>query len=61
LQGLTIPQRPSPEQARNFSPREARQGKTDEARTMLANIYGCFSEGFDTTERAKAPLDPPNA
>ena len=39
----------------------AKQGHGDEARTMLANIYGCFSEGFDTVERAKAPLDPPNA
>ena len=26
----------------------ARQGKRDEARTMLAEIYGWFTEGFDT-------------
>jgi len=35
------------------------QGKHDEARTMLAEIYGWFTEGFDTADLkdAKALLD----
>jgi hypothetical protein len=28
----------------------AKQGKRDEARTMLAEIYGWFTEGFDTAD-----------
>jgi class 3 adenylate cyclase/tetratricopeptide (TPR) repeat protein len=37
----------------------AKQGKRDEARAMLAEIYGWFSEGFDTADLkdAKALLD----
>jgi predicted ATPase len=37
----------------------AKQGKRDEARSMLAEIYGWFTEGFDTAdlEDAKALLD----
>jgi predicted ATPase len=37
----------------------ARQGKRDEARTMLAEIYGWFTEGFDTADLkdSKALLD----
>jgi hypothetical protein len=37
----------------------ARQGCRDEARSMLAEIYGWFTEGFDTTDLkdAKALLD----
>ena len=36
-----------------------RQGKIDEARTMLAEIYGWFTEGFDTAalKNAKAQLE----
>jgi adenylate cyclase len=36
-----------------------RQGKTDEARQTLAEVYGWFTEGFDTRdlEEAKALLD----
>jgi predicted ATPase len=36
-----------------------RQGKTNEARAMLADIYGWFTEGFDTADLldAKALLD----
>jgi predicted ATPase len=36
-----------------------RQGKLDEARTMLADIYGWFTEGFDTADLkdAKTLLD----
>ena len=36
-----------------------KQGKRDEARTMLADIYGWFTEGFDTADLidAKALLD----
>ena len=36
-----------------------RQGKRDEARAMLAEIYGCFTEGFHTADLkdAKALLD----
>ena len=36
-----------------------RQGKTVEARQMLAEIYGWFTEGFDTADLkdAKALLD----
>ena len=37
----------------------AKQGNRDEARTMLAEIYGWFTEGFDTADLkdAKALLD----
>ena len=37
----------------------ARQGRRDEARTMLAEIYSWFTEGFDTADLkdAKALLD----
>jgi predicted ATPase len=37
----------------------AKQGRGDEARTMLADIYGWFTEGFDTADLidAKALLD----
>jgi predicted ATPase len=37
----------------------AKQGRRDEARSMLAEIYNWFSEGFDTTDLkdAKALLD----
>jgi predicted ATPase len=36
-----------------------RQGKKEEARQMLAEIYGWFTEGFDTADlkEAKALLD----
>ena len=35
------------------------QGKRDEARDLLAPVYGWFTEGFDTLDRkeAKALLD----
>jgi len=35
------------------------QGKKEEARQLLAEIYGWFTEGFDTTDlkEAKALLD----
>ncbi len=41
----------------------ARQGKRDEARVMLADIYGWFTESFDTADlkEAKAVLDELNA
>jgi predicted ATPase len=37
----------------------ANQGRRDEARAMLAEIYGWFTEGFDTADLkdAKALLD----
>ena len=37
----------------------AQQGKREEARAMLAGIYGWFTEGFDTADLqdAKALLD----
>jgi len=37
----------------------AKQGRRDEAREMLAEIYNWFTEGFDTTDlkEAKALLD----
>jgi len=37
----------------------AKQGRRDEARTMLAEIYGWFTEGFDTADLkdAKALLE----
>jgi predicted ATPase len=39
----------------------AKQGRRDEARTMLAEIYGWFTEGFDTADLkdAKALLNEP--
>jgi predicted ATPase len=41
----------------------AKQGKRDEARTMLADIYNWFTEGFDTADLkdAKALLEELNA
>ncbi|MBV8360088.1 MAG: hypothetical protein JO189_19440 [Deltaproteobacteria bacterium] len=55
------------QQARSFELRAsislarllARQGRRDEARTMLAEIYNWFTEGFDTADlkEAKALLD----
>jgi hypothetical protein len=41
----------------------AKQGHRDEARTMLADIYNWFTEGFDTADLkdAKALLDDLNA
>jgi len=41
----------------------ATQGRRDEARAMLADIYGWFNEGFDSTDLkdAKALLDELNA
>jgi predicted ATPase len=41
----------------------AKRGRRDEARTMLAEIYGWFTEGFDTADLkdAKALLDQLNA
>jgi predicted ATPase len=40
-----------------------KQGRRDEARAMLAEIYGWFIEGFDTADlkEAKALLDQLNA
>ena len=40
-----------------------RQRKRDEARVMLAEIYGWFTEGFDTADlkEAKALLEELNA
>jgi predicted ATPase len=32
----------------------SKQGKRDEARTMLAEIYGWFTEGFDTLDLKEA-------
>ena len=34
-------------------------GRQDDARTMLAEVYSCFTEGFDTSDLkdAKALLD----
>ena len=39
------------------------QGKRDEARELLAPVYGWFTEGFDTLDlkQAKALLDEPHA
>jgi len=41
----------------------AKQGRRDEARAMLAEIYGWFTEGFDTADLkdAKGLLDQLNA
>jgi predicted ATPase len=41
----------------------AKQGRRDEAHTMLSEIYNWFSEGFDTADLkdAKALLDQLNA
>ena len=40
-------------------PAVAKQGRRDEARAMLAEIYGWFTEGFDTADlkHAKTLLD----
>ena len=49
--------------AREAAPSAARlwrdQGKRDEARDLLAPVYGWFTEGFDTLDlkQAKALLD----
>jgi predicted ATPase len=41
----------------------AKQDRCDEARAMLADIYGWFSEGFDTADlkEAKALLEELNS
>jgi len=41
----------------------AKQGKRDEARTILSEIYNWFTEGFDTADLkdAKALLDELNS
>ena len=41
----------------------AKQGRRDEARAMLAEIYGWFTEGFDTADLkdARTLLDQLNA
>ena len=55
--------RPRPDRANcarpQASPGCANQGKRDEARTMLADTYNWFTEGFDTADLkdAKALLD----
>jgi predicted ATPase len=36
----------------------AKQGKCDEARTKLADIYGWFTEGFDTADLKDAKALP---
>ncbi len=43
----------------NLSRLWQRQGKKEEARQMLAGVYGWFTEGFDTADlkEAKALLD----
>ena len=33
-----------------------RQGKRDDARRLLAEIYGWFTEGFDTADLQEAKL-----
>ncbi len=33
-----------------------KQGKKEEARQMLAEIYGWFTEGFDTADLKKAKV-----
>jgi predicted ATPase len=44
---------------RDSSVRSPSQGKRDEARELLAPVYGWFTEGFDTLDlkEAKALLD----
>ena len=39
--------------------KHSKQGRRNEPRAMLAEIYGCFTEGFDTADLkdAKALLD----
>jgi predicted ATPase len=34
----------------------AKQGRRDEARAMLAEIYGWFTEGFDTADLKDAKV-----
>ncbi|MFZ1120262.1 MAG: hypothetical protein WCA59_14865 [Candidatus Binataceae bacterium] len=34
----------------------AKQGRRDEARAILAEIYGCFTEGFDTVDLKDAKM-----
>ena len=63
-QALTIARR---QQAKSWELRAAtslsrmwqQQGKRDEARQLLAPVYGWFTEGFDTADlqEAKALLD----
>ena len=36
------------------SAKEIQQGKTPEARQLLAEIYGWFTEGFDTKDLQEA-------
>ena len=47
----------------NFARPFSKYGRRDEARAMLDEIYGWFTEGFDTADLkdAKAQLDELNA
>ncbi len=51
--------RPCGDETTSLARRLAKQGKRAEARTMLVEIYGWFTEGFDTADLrdAKALLD----
>ena len=42
-----------------YAAHDAKQGKRDEARELLAPVYGWFTEGFDTRDlkEAKGLLD----
>jgi predicted ATPase len=54
---------PKPHATTSLARMLAKQGRRVEARTMLAEIYGWFTEGFDTADLkdAKALLDQLNA
>ena len=51
--------RPEPRATTSLSRLLEKQGKKEEARRMLAEIYGWFTEGFDTADLkgAKALLE----
>jgi hypothetical protein len=50
---------PRPDRNGSARSRPPRQGKRDEARALLAPVYGWFKEGFDTLDlkEAKGLLD----
>jgi predicted ATPase len=61
-EGLRVNIKPSPEELRaamSMARLWRDQGKRDEARDLLAPVYGWFTEGFDTRnlKEAKALLD----
>jgi len=58
-QGVPVKTEAEKEEQKTASGRQADQGKVQQARELLAPVYGWFTEGFDTPDlkEAKALLE----